>query len=78
MSSARPMSRIGPALRAIPSRPPVGEGKPEGRRRTEPAVPQAAPKGLRPTEDTRRTVPAAKPPREPQSTGEPELRRRKP
>jgi hypothetical protein len=78
MSSARPTPRLTPSLRAIPSRPPVGEGKPEGRRRTEPAGPQAAPKGLRPAEDTRRTAPAAKPPREPQSTGEPELRRRKP
>jgi Domain of unknown function (DUF4384) len=78
MSSARPTPRMAPPLRAIPSRPPAGEGKPEGRRRTEAAAPQAAPKGLRPTEGTRRPEPAAKPSREPQSTGEPELRRRKP
>jgi hypothetical protein len=78
LSSARPTPRMAPPLRAIPSRPLVGEGRPEGRRRIEPSDPQAAPKGLRPTEDDRRARPVAKPEREPQSTGEPELRRRKP
>jgi hypothetical protein len=78
MSSARPAPRMAPPLRAIPSRPPVGEGNLERRRRTEPSAPQMAPKGLRPTEDSRRAEPVAKPQREPRSTGEPELRRRKP
>ncbi len=78
MSSARPGPRIAPPLRAIPSRPPAGEGRPEGRRRTEPAAPSEAPKGLRPTEGDRRPEPETQPRREPQSTGEPELRRRKP
>jgi hypothetical protein len=78
MSSTRPTPRMAPPLRAIPSRPPVGEGEPEGRRRTEPAAATAAPKGLRPSDGKRRPEPAVKPQREPQSTGEPELRRRKP
>jgi hypothetical protein len=78
MSSARPTARIAPPLRAIPSRPPAGEGRPEGRRRSEPEAPSAAPKGLRPTEGDRHPEPAAQPQREPRSTGEPELRRRKP
>ncbi len=78
MSSARPTPRTAPPLRAIPSRPQVGEGTPEGRRRTAPPDPQAAPKGLRPTEEARRAEPAREPSREPKSTGEPELRRRKP
>jgi hypothetical protein len=90
MSSAAPARRIAPPLRAIPSRPPAGEGPPEGRRRTEPATPPAAPKGLRPAEGDRRPEPGAQrepgsrpepgvqSPREPRSTGEPELRRRKP
>jgi hypothetical protein len=78
MSSARTTPRIAPPLRAIPARPPAGQGQPEGRRRTEPATPSAAPKGLRPTESDGRREPAAQPQREPQSTGEPELRRRKP
>jgi uncharacterized protein DUF4384 len=78
LSSSRPTPRMAPPLRAIPSRPLVGEGRPEGRRRIEPSDPQAAPKGLRPTEGDRRARPVPKPQREPQSTGEPELRRRKP
>jgi hypothetical protein len=78
MSFSRPTPRMAPPLRAIPSRPPAGEGHPEGRRRTETASPEAAPKGLRATEDRKRADPAAKPQRVPQSTGEPELRRRKP
>jgi hypothetical protein len=78
MSSARPTPRMAPPLRAIPSQPPVVEARPEGRRRIEPTAPQAAPKGLRPTEGNRRAEPVARPQREPQSTGEPELRRRKP
>jgi hypothetical protein len=80
-SSARPTPRMAPPIRAIPSRPPVVEGRPEGRRRVEPSAPeaaQAAPRGLRPTEETRRVKPLPKPQREPRSTGEPELRRRKP
>jgi len=79
MSSAVPTRRTAPALKALPSRPPAGQGQPEGRRRTEPAAPSAAPKGLRPTDgDERRREPAVEPRREPRSTGEPELRRRKP
>jgi hypothetical protein len=78
MSTARPTPRMAPPLRAIPSRPLVGDGKPEGRRRTEPVAPETAPKGLRPAEGNRRPEPPAKPRQEPQSTGEPELRRRKP
>ncbi|MBA3894642.1 MAG: DUF4384 domain-containing protein [Gemmatimonadales bacterium] len=78
MSSSAPTARMAPPLKAIPSRPPAGEGNPEGRRRVQPADPAAAPKGLRPTDGERRREPAAEPEREPQSTGEPELRRRKP
>ena len=78
MSSARATTRMAPPLRAIPARPPAGKGTPEGRRRTEPVAPRSAPKGLAPSDDARRREPAAKPPREPRSTGEPELRRRKP
>jgi hypothetical protein len=78
MSTGRPSPRMAPPLRAIPSRPPVADGEPEGGRRIEPASPQAAPKGLRPAEGTRRRDPAAQPHEEPQSTGEPELRRRRP
>jgi hypothetical protein len=78
MSAARPTPQVAPPLRAVPSRPPAGEGRPEGRRRTEPSIPHAAPKGLRPADGDRRPRPAAKPEREPRSTGEPELRRRKP
>ena len=79
MSAAAPTPRMAPPLKAVPARPPAGEGKPEGRRRTDTAEPSPAPKGLRPTEgDRRRDPPVAKPQREPRSTGEPELRRRKP
>ncbi len=68
-SALRTVPRTAPPLRAVPSRP-AEEEKPQGRRRAEPASPPEAPKGLRPTEDRRRP--------EPRSTGEPELRRRKP
>lgn len=77
MSSAKRTPRIAPPLNAIPSRPPAGEGKPLGRRRTDSADPAAPPKGLRPSPDERRREPAARPQGEPRSTGEPELRRRK-
>jgi hypothetical protein len=77
MSSTRPTPRIAPPIRVSPSRPPAGEGKPEGRRPAESTPPEVAPKGLSPAEDTRRPQRPAKPD-EPQSTGEPELRRRKP
>jgi len=73
----RPAPRMVPAPRAVPVRPPAGEGRPEGRRRVEPDTPAAAPKTPRPPA-RERPEPAAKPRREPQSTGEPELRRRKP
>ncbi len=95
MSSARPTPRLAPPLRAVPSRPPLGDGRPEGRRRSDPepaerrrpdaAPSQAPPKGLEPTRgDTRPPATKAEPQREPRrtaeprSTGEPELRRRKP
>jgi hypothetical protein len=78
LSSSPPAPRMAPPHTAIPARPPAGEGRPEGRRRTDSADPAAPPKGLRPTEGERRRDPAAEPSREPRSTGEPELRRRKP
>jgi uncharacterized protein DUF4384 len=79
MSSARPTPRMAPPLKAVPSRPPLGDDQAEGRRRTEPVAPDAAPKGLKPAEDNRRRPkPSATPRREPRSTGEPELRRRRP
>jgi hypothetical protein len=63
--------RVAPPLRAVPSRPLVEEreGKDTGRRRLQPD-----------THETPRTgrPPKRKPRQEPQSTGEPELRRRKP
>ncbi len=52
-------------------------GRPAGRRAVPPAQPGAAPEGLKPT-DERPRDPAARPRAEPQSTGEPELRRRRP
>jgi hypothetical protein len=76
-SAVRTVPRMAPPLRAVPSRP-LGEEESKGRRRTEAAPPQEKPKGLRPTEDARRPEAVAKPRTEPQSTGEPELRRRKP
>jgi Domain of unknown function (DUF4384) len=76
-SAVRAVPRMAPPLRVVPSRPPGGEES-TGRRRTEAAPPQEKPKGLRPTEDARRPEAVAKPRTEPQSTGEPELRRRKP
>jgi hypothetical protein len=77
MSSDRPTPRMAPAIRVIPSRPAAGGGKPEGRRPAESTPPEVAPKGLSPAGDTRRPNRSTKP-QEPQSTGEPELRRRKP
>ena len=78
MSSARQAPRMAPPLRAVPSRPPLGDGVSEGRRRTRPSTPDATPERLTPPEDGRRREPAEKQRREPRSTGEPELRRRKP
>jgi len=71
VSSGRPVPRIAPPLRAVPSRPLVDDrdDKDTRRRRTQPDT-DATPKTVRPSE--------RKPRQEPQSTGEPELRRRKP
>ena len=74
LPSDRAASRTAPALRASPS-PAL-----------QPDSPPAPPKGLKPAERERRPEPAvgarpqpaAKPRLEPKSTGEPELRRRKP
>jgi Domain of unknown function (DUF4384) len=84
ISSPRDAPRMAPPLRAVPSRPPIGRDTPLGddrertRRRQEPATPQAVPKRLQPTDDNRRRAPPINAKPEPQSTGEPELRRRKP
>jgi hypothetical protein len=84
MSSTHEAPRMAPPLRAIPARPQVGQDKPLGgdkgrsRRREEPVTTRAVPKGLRPSDDNRRPTPSIKARPEPQSTGEPELRRRKP
>jgi hypothetical protein len=86
--------RATPSVQAAPVRPPAGELRPEGRRRVELDTPVTAPNDRRerPGEPRReaererrpaasakpREQPAAKPRKEPRSTGEPELRRRKP
>jgi Domain of unknown function (DUF4384) len=77
MSGARQADRLAPTLRAVPAPPSTSDGRGSDRRRPQPAEPEAAPKGLRPAEGDRRE-PAARARPEPQSTGEPELRRRKP
>ena len=75
MSSASPAPRMAPPLRAVPSRPRLGDGKSEGRRRIEPEAaegtprvakpPEAPPKGLEPTrKEGRRPATTAEPPRE--------------
>jgi hypothetical protein len=78
LSSSQRTPRMAPPLKAVPSRRPVGEGRPEERRRTEPAAKPEVPKGLRPSKEDARRAPTARPRQEPKSTGEPELRRRKP
>lgn len=77
-SSARMAPRTSPTLRAVPSRPTLGDGRPEGRRRTETPPAEEAPKGLTPAQGSRPAEPEVKRRQEPRSTGEPELRRRKP
>jgi len=65
-----------PELR--PARPRIEERRGQaGERRREPRV-DDAPEGLRPAEGERRIAPKARPTKPPQSTGEPELRRRRP
>jgi Domain of unknown function (DUF4384) len=71
LASDSPAPRMAPAVRPVPSPPAVGEndGKDTRRRRIQPDTPAMAPTA-KPSERER--------PREPKSTGEPELRRRKP
>jgi hypothetical protein len=71
LSSDRAARRMAPSVRAVPSGPPARdeEERDTRRRRLQPDTPAAAPR-VRPSE--------RKPREEPQSTGEPELRRRKP
>ena len=71
LSSERPTVPTAPPLRAAPSPPPTGEGgdKDTRRRRLQPDTP-ATPKTVRPSDP--------EPQQAPRSTGEPELRRRKP
>jgi hypothetical protein len=71
LSADRPAPRMAPPLRAVPSPPePEEPGERETRRRLEPDPSAAPPTTVRPS---RREAP-----KEPRSTGEPELRRRKP
>jgi hypothetical protein len=71
LSADRNAARMAPSLRAVPSPPAVGENdtKDVRRRRIQSDTP-AKPPTAKPSERPR--------PREPKSTGEPELRRRKP
>ena len=71
LSPDRSAGRPGPALRAVPAPPPVDDSaeRDARRRRVQPDTPAAGPR-VRPSE--------RKPREQPQSTGEPELRRRKP
>jgi hypothetical protein len=87
LSADRPTPRIAPPVRTIPSPSPTGKDQREvPRRRLQPDTPPVPAKGLTPAERERRPEPAvrerpqpaAKPRQEPRSTGEPELRRRKP
>jgi hypothetical protein len=75
LSADRAAPRMAPPLRAVPSRPQVGENheKDTRRRRVRPDSPPA-PQTVKPSERER----PRERPGEPQSTGEPELRRRKP